>query len=165
MPAFASFTIRPAKPSEGGLVRAFIAELAEYERLSHEVRISEADVVDALFGPNPRAFCDIAEAEGEAIGFALWYYSFSTFEGRTGIWLEDLYVRPKWRGAGAGKALLASLARRCLAENLARLEWAVLDWNAPAIAFYDALGAATETGWTDRRLSGRALASVARAAR
>jgi len=161
VPGSAQITIRPAKSSESGLVRAFIAELAEYERLSHEVRVTEVDVAAALFGPDPRAFCDIAEVKGEPIGFALWYYSFSTFEGRAGVWLEDLYVRPNWRGAGVGKALLAGLARRCVAENLARLEWAVLDWNEPAIAFYDALGATVETGWTDRRLSGPALASLA----
>lgn len=155
--------VRPARASEAALIRGFIIELAEYERLSHEVRLTEADVAAAVFGPRPLAFCDIAEVDGAPVGFALWYYTFSTFEGRAGIWLEDLYVRPNWRGTGAGKALLVGLARRCAEEGLARLEWAVLDWNASAIAFYDALGAATESGWTERRLSGKPLARLARA--
>jgi GNAT superfamily N-acetyltransferase len=154
--------VRPAEASDRSLVRAFITELADYERLSHEVSITDADVEAALFGPAPRAFCDIADVDGQSVGFALWYYTFSTFEGRFGIWLEDLFVRPNWRGTGAGKALMARLARRCVDEGLARLEWAVLDWNTPSIAFYDALGAETENGWTDRRLSGEALARLAR---
>ena len=160
----AKIEVRPVHAGEAGLVRTFIVELADYERLAHEVRITEADVEAALFGPAPRAFCDIAEANGDPVGFAFWYYSFSTFEGHAGIWLEDLYVRPDWRGRGAGKALLTRLASRCLAEGLRRLEWAVLDWNAPSIAFYDALGATAERGWTDRRLSGDALARLAREA-
>ena len=98
---------------------------------------------------------------GAPVGFAFWFYNVSTFEGRCGIWLEDLYVRPAARGAGAGKALLAALARRCAAEGLARIEWAVLDWNAPAIAFYDSLGASAKTEWITRRLAGAALEALA----
>ena len=107
------------------------------------------------------AFCEVAELDGTAVGFALWFYNLSTFEGRHGIYLEDLYVRPEARGRGAGLALLRRLARRCRDEGLARLEWAVLDWNTPAIGFYDALGAAAMSEWIIRRLSGEALAKLA----
>jgi GNAT superfamily N-acetyltransferase len=114
-----------------------------------------------LFGPAPRVFCDIAEADGEPIGFALWFYSYSTFRGRHGIYLEDLFVRPEARSQGAGKALLKGLAQRCVHEGLGRLEWAVLDWNAPAIGFYDAMGAQALDDWIVRRLTGEALARLA----
>jgi GNAT superfamily N-acetyltransferase len=153
--------IRPAALADAPTILAFIEELADYERLRHEVKISVADVERILFSPAPRAFCDIAETPEGPVGFALWFYSVSTFEGRHGIYLEDLYVRPEARGRGAGKALLAGLARRCVAENLARLEWSVLDWNAPSIAFYDSLGASAKTEWITRRLSGQALATLA----
>ena len=153
--------IRPAVLADAPLVLAFILELAEYERLSDQVRTTEADVVRLLFDPAPRACCDIAEADGEAVGFAVWFYSVSTFEGRHGLYLEDLYVRPAARGAGVGRALLGHLARRCVAEDLARLEWAVLDWNAPAITFYDGLGATAKSEWITRRLSGEALSKLA----
>lgn len=153
--------IRTARPDDAALIHAFIVELAEYEKLRHEVKATAADIAAALFGPSPRAFSDIAEADGEAVGFALWFYSLSTFEGRHGLYLEDLFVRPAARGLGAGKALLRRLAQRCRDENLARLEWAVLDWNAPAIAFYDRLGASAKAEWITRRLSGAALARLA----
>jgi GNAT superfamily N-acetyltransferase len=156
-----TLSVRPARPKDAELIHDFILELADYEKLSHEAVVTMADVEAALFGAPPRAFCDIAEAEGELVGFALWVYNFSTFVGRAGIWLEDLYVRPAARGRGAGKALLAHLARRCADEHLGRLEWAVLNWNAPSIAFYDALGAEALTGWTTRRLAGEALARLA----
>ena len=153
--------IRPARPEDCSRVRAFILELAEYERLAHSVTASESDVRRALFSAPPRAFCDLAWDGEEAVGFALWFYNFSTFVGRAGIWLEDLYVRPQARGSGVGKALLAGLARRCRDEKLGRLEWAVLDWNAPSIAFYDSLGADALSDWTTRRLTGPALARLA----
>ncbi|HEY5290132.1 MAG TPA: GNAT family N-acetyltransferase [Caulobacteraceae bacterium] len=153
--------IRPARREDMAIVHAFILELAEYERLAHEAVATIADVERALFADPPRAGCDIAWRGEEAIGFALWFYNFSTFVGRPGIWLEDLFVRPHARGMGAGKALLAGLARRCAEENLGRLEWAVLDWNAPSIAFYDALGATALTDWTTRRLTGEALTRLA----
>jgi len=143
------------------VILGFIRALAEYERLAHEAQASLADVERDLFGPAPRVFCDIAEAEGEAVGFALWFYNYSTFRGRHGIWLEDLFVVPESRGRGAGKALLKRLAERCAAEDLGRLEWAVLDWNAPSIAFYDSLGAAALDDWTTRRLTGEALRRLA----
>lgn len=153
--------IRDAAPADAGLIFGFIRALADYERLLHEVEASEADVVRDLFGPVPKVFCDIAEAEGEPVGLALWFYNYSTFRGRHGIWLEDLFVKPEARGRGAGKALLRRLARRCVEEDLGRLEWAVLDWNAPSIAFYDSLGASALDDWTTRRLAGAALARLA----
>lgn len=161
--ASATIVVRPATPADTAAIYGFIRDLAEYEKLLDEVTASEADIGRHLFGPAPRAFCDIAEADGEPVGFALWFYNYSTFAGRHGIYLEDLFVRQEARGLGAGRALLANLARRCLAEDLARLEWAVLDWNAPSIAFYDRLGAAAMDEWTVRRLTGAALERLARA--
>lgn len=156
-----SIHIREATPEDLGLIYRFIRDLAEYEKLLHEVEASEADVRRDLFGPAPRVFCDIAEADGGPVGFALWFYNYSTFRGRHGIWLEDLFVKPERRGIGAGKALLRRLAKRCVDEGLGRLEWAVLDWNAPSIAFYDSLGAAALDDWTTRRLTGEALTRLA----
>lgn len=156
-----TLSIRTAHPADAPLIYRFIRELAEYERLLDAVSATEADIADALFGPAPRVFCDIAEVGGSPVGFALWFYNFSTFRGRCGIYLEDLYVRPDARGKGAGKALLARLARRCVEEGLGRLDWAVLDWNAPSIAFYDSLGAEALADWITRRLSGDALARLA----
>jgi GNAT superfamily N-acetyltransferase len=156
-----SLTIRPATPADAGLIHNFIRALAEYEKLLHEVEATEADVATGLFGPNPRLFCDIAEADGAPVGFAVWFYNYSTFTGRHGIWLEDLFVNPEARGLGAGKALLRRLAERCRDEGLTRLEWSVLDWNAPSIAFYDSLGASAKTDWITRRLSGEALERMA----
>lgn len=153
--------IRPAVPADAALTLALIRELAEYERLSNEVDATEAMIAAALFGPSPRVFCDLAEWDGEPAGFALWFYSFSTFRGRHGIYLEDLFVRPAHRGRGIGKALLQSLARRCADEGLPRLEWSVLDWNEPALGFYRRLGAEAKDGWTVHRLSGAALAALA----
>lgn len=156
-------TVRPAGPADASLIHGFIRDLAEYEKLLHEVEASEADIARDLFGGNPRAFCDIAEAEGSPVGFALWFYNYSTFRGRHGIYLEDLFVRPEARGLGAGKALLRRLAQRCVAEGLGRLEWAVLDWNAPSIAFYDSLGALSMDEWIVRRMTGEALERLAMA--
>ena len=136
-----SLSIRRARPGEAGLVLDFVRELAEYEKLSHEVEATEADIADALFGSDPRLFCAIAEWNGEPVGFAVWFLNFSTFSGRHGIYLEDLYVRPSHRGKGLGKALLVYLAKECVDNGWSRLQWAVLDWNAPSIAFYKSLGA------------------------
>jgi GNAT superfamily N-acetyltransferase len=158
-----SVAVRPARPDEAGLVTAFIRELAEYEKLAHEVDADEAMIGAALFGDNPRVFCDIAEHRGMPAGFSLWFYNFSTFRGRHGIYLEDLYVRPEHRGQGIGRALLGSLARRCVAEGLPRLEWWVLDWNAPSVAFYRALGAQAMDEWTVFRLTGEPLERLAKA--
>jgi GNAT superfamily N-acetyltransferase len=156
-----SVSVRVASPVDVPLIVQFIRDLAEYERLLHEVEATEADIRRDLFGENPRAFCDIAEHQGEPIGFALWFYNYSTFRGRAGIYLEDLFVEPKARGLGAGKALLRRLAQRCVEADLGRLEWAVLDWNAPSIAFYDSLGASAKTDWIVRRLDGAALKALA----
>lgn len=153
--------IRTAEPGDAPVILAFIRELADYERLLHEVKTNLADVEKLLFSASPKAFCDIAETADGPVGFALWFYSVSTFEGRHGLYLEDLYVRPALRGGGVGKALLGALARRCVDEDLARLEWSVLDWNAPAIAFYDGLGATAKTEWITRRLTGDALTRLA----
>ncbi|MDB5499675.1 MAG: acetyltransferase, family [Phenylobacterium sp.] len=153
--------VRVASPADGALILSFIRDLAEYERLLHEVEATEADIRRDLFGENPRCFCDIAEADGQPVGFALWFYNYSTFRGRAGIYLEDLFVNPGARGLGAGKALLRRLAQRCVEADLGRLEWAVLDWNSPSIEFYDSLGAAAKDDWTVRRLDGEALKRLA----
>ena len=157
----APVTVRPAVPADAPLIAELVRELAAYERLAHEAAATEADFAAVLFGPAPRVFCDIAEVGGEPVGMALWFYSFSTFLSRHGLYLEDLYVRPHARGAGAGRALLSRLARRCREEGLGRLEWSVLDWNAPALGFYRALGAEGMDGWTVHRLAGPALAQLA----
>jgi len=156
-----SVTVRPATPADAGLIHQFILDLAEYEKLLNDVTATESDTADALFGENPRAFADIAEIDGQPVGFALWFYNYSTFVGRHGIYLEDLFVRPSARGSGAGKALLANLAKRCVDEGLGRLEWSVLDWNAPSIAFYDSLGAASMDAWIIRRLTGDGIRKLA----
>ena len=156
-----TLAIRPTRPGEAALVLAFVRELADYEKLSHEVAATEAMIDAALFGTQPRVFCDIAEWYGAPVGFALWFPDFSTFSGRTGIYLEDLFVRPAHRGKGIGKALMANLARRCAMNGWSRLQWAVLDWNAPSIAFYKSLGAVMLTEWTGVRISGDALEKLA----
>jgi GNAT superfamily N-acetyltransferase len=156
-----SVSVRVATAADAPLILEFIRELAEYERLLHEVEASEADVRRDLFGENPRCFCEIAEHHGKPVGFALWFYNYSTFRGRAGIYLEDLFVRTEARGAGAGKALLRRLAQRCVDAELGRLEWAVLNWNTPSIEFYDSLGASAKTEWTVRRLDGEALSRLA----
>jgi GNAT superfamily N-acetyltransferase len=154
-------SIRPARPGEAGLVFQFVRELAEYEELTHEVEATEAMIDAALFGPNPRVFCDIAEWNGEPVGNALWFLNFSTFSGRSGIYLEDLFVRPAFRGKGIGKALMVHLAGRCVENGWARFEWSVLDWNAPSIAFYKSIGAQLKDEWTICRVGGEALAKLA----
>jgi GNAT superfamily N-acetyltransferase len=156
-----TLSIRKAVAADSDLIVSFIRELADYERLAHEVDATPEALAGALFGPNPRVFADIAEQDGEPAGFALWFYNFSTFRGRHGLYLEDLFVRPAYRGGGIGKALLRHLARRCRDENLARLEWWVLDWNEPALNFYRSLGAAPMDEWTVHRVTGDALAKLA----
>jgi GNAT superfamily N-acetyltransferase len=158
-------SVRPARRGDTPLIHGFIRQLADYEKLLDAVRATEADIDAALWSPSPRVFCDIAEADGAPVGFALWFYNFSTFGGRAGIYVEDLFVVPAARGRGAGRALLAGLAQRCRGEGLGRLEWAVLDWNAPAIGVYDRLGSESMDDWTLRRLSGDALQALASTAR
>jgi GNAT superfamily N-acetyltransferase len=156
-----TLSIRKAELRDASLIFDFVRELAEYERLAHEVDASEADIAEALFAPQPRVFAEIAEWEGEPAGLALWFYNFSTFRGRHGIYLEDLYVRPDFRSRGIGKALLQHLARRCVDEGLARLEWWVLDWNEPALRFYRSIGAMPMDEWTVQRMTGEALKKLA----
>ena len=153
--------LRPAAPTDAPEILALIRELADYEHLLHEVDATREGLHAALFGPTPRVFCDLAEQDGVIAGFALWFYSFSTFRGRHGIYLEDLFVRPAMRGRGIGRALLAGLASRCLREDLARLEWSVLDWNEPALAFYRTLGARGMKDWIPHRVTGEALLTLA----
>ena len=150
-------TIRDAVPADVPVILRFITDLAIYERLQHEAVATEADLVRELFGPSPKVFCQLADVSGEPAGFALWYYTFSTFQGRLGIWLEDLFVDPARRGHGIGKALLVDLARRCLREELGRFEWNVLDWNQPSIDFYQSQGAVFLDHWRRCRVSGAAL--------
>ncbi len=153
--------IREAVPGDAALVLRMIKELADYERAADEVVADEADIDAMLFGDGPRAFCDIAEWNGEPAGIALWFHNFSTWRGRHGIYLEDLFVPPSMRGHGVGKALLANLAKRCVAQGLDRMDWQVLDWNTPAIAVYERIGARPTDGWLSYRLSGEALKAFA----
>lgn len=157
-----SFAIRPARPEDVPAILGLIRELAEYEKLLDRVVADEDAIHASLFGANPRVFCDVAEVDGAVIGQAIWFYNYSTFAGRHGIFLEDLYVQPAYRGKGIGKAFLVRLAQRCVNEGLARFEWMVLDWNAPSIAFYTSLGAEMMDEWTGCRVDGNALAKLAR---
>ncbi|PKP86267.1 MAG: N-acetyltransferase [Alphaproteobacteria bacterium HGW-Alphaproteobacteria-17] len=158
-----TIAIRPATPADLPLIARFIRDLAEYEKLAHEVRFDETGLGEKLFGPRPYAEVVIGEIEGTPQGFALFFHNFSTFEGRPGLYLEDLFVRPAARGSGLGKALLAHLARLCVDRDCARLEWSVLDWNAPAIGFYQSLGARLMDEWTVMRVDGDALTDLAAA--
>ncbi|MGF7171406.1 GNAT superfamily N-acetyltransferase [Sphingobium xanthum] len=154
-------TIREATPEDIDLIHGFILALADYERLSHEVRTDKAVLAKHLFGPRPMAEVLIAELDGAAVAFALFFHNFSTFEGRPGIYLEDLFVAPEARGQGVGKALLVRLAQLAVERDCARLEWWVLDWNTPAIEFYTSLGARPMDEWTVNRVDGDALLALA----
>jgi GNAT superfamily N-acetyltransferase len=157
--------IREATAADVPAIHAMVRGLAEYEKALHEVKATEAQLHTALFGPAPAVFAFIAEddATGEAVGFALWFLNFSTWEGVHGIYLEDLYVRPEARGAGHGLALLRRLAQVCAERGYARLQWSVLDWNAPSIAFYESLGATQSPEWLGYRLTDTALTTLATA--
>lgn len=154
-------SVRAASEGDVPQILAFINELAEYERLSHEVVATEEALREHLFGDRPVAEVMIAEEGGDPAGFALFFHSFSTFLGRPGIYLEDLYVRPEFRGKGMGRALLVHLARLAKERGCGRLEWSVLDWNEPAIGFYRGIGASPVGGWTVYRVSGEALEGLA----
>jgi GNAT superfamily N-acetyltransferase len=149
--------IRPARPDDVATVVRLVRELAEYERAASEVRLTETDLHAALFRPAPAVFCHVAEVAGDVVGFAVWFLNFSTWLGRHGIYLEDLYVRPEHRGKGLGRALLGQLARTCADRGYGRLEWWVLDWNEPAHGFYRSLGARPMDEWTVWRLDGENL--------
>lgn len=153
--------IRNAEPKDAALILDFIRDLAVYEKLESEAVASASDIQRALFCDNPKAFCLIADWGGEPCGFAVYFFNFSTFLGRHGVYLEDLFVRETHRGKGIGKALLARLAAIAVENGCGRLEWSVLDWNAPSIAFYKSLGAVPMDEWTVYRLVGAALHDLA----
>jgi diamine N-acetyltransferase len=156
-----SINIRAARDTDAALIFNLVQELADYEKLGHEVDATPEAIAAALFAATPRLFCDIAEWNGEPTGLALWFLNFSTFRGCHGVYLEDLFVRPAYRGRGLGKALMARLAQHCVEQRLARFEWAVLEWNAPSIAFYKSIGAHVMHDWKICRLSGEALRDFA----
>jgi diamine N-acetyltransferase len=156
-----SVTIRPACPADASLIYSLVRELADYERLTHDVDSTEEQIAAALFGPQPRVFCHLAEWNGEPVGFVLWFLNFSTFRGRHGLYLEDIFVRPALRGKGIGKALMRHLAHHCVERGYARFEWTVLDWNEPSIKFYRSIGADLLDDWRVCRMSGEALVKFA----
>ncbi|HUC43905.1 MAG TPA: GNAT family N-acetyltransferase [Candidatus Sulfotelmatobacter sp.] len=157
-----SVALRPARPGDAALIATLIRELAAYERLSDRAVAGEAEILASLFGEPPQAEVRIAAWEAEPAGLAVFFHNYSTFLGRHGIYLEDLYVRPAFRGRGIGRALLGELARIALERGCGRLEWAVLDWNETAIRFYRSLGATPLSGWTVFRLEGDALSRLGR---
>ena len=158
-------TTRPATPADVDTVVGFVRSLAAYENLSDRMVATPEDYAAAFFGDNPRVFCELALMGERPIGMAIWFYNFSTFLGKHGIYLEDLFVDPTWRGSGAGKALLASLAKRCVDEGLGRFEWSVLDWNKTAIGFYESQGARLNTDWLPVRMSAEAIHKLAQKAK
>ena len=158
-----SLTIEPAQRGDLPAIAAMIRALADYEKLAYLCVGTEAQLDDALFGPAPAAEVLMARMEGIPVGFALFFPTFSTFLGRRGLWLEDLFVYPEHRGAGVGRALLSALARIACDRGCGRFEWAVLDWNTPAIAFYERLGATVRPDWRVVRVTGEALERMARA--
>jgi GNAT superfamily N-acetyltransferase len=153
--------IRAARVDDVPIILAMVHELAEYEREPDAVAMTEVDLEQALFGPSPQVFALVAEEDGEVVGHAIWYLNFSTWSGRHGIWLDDLYVRPAARGQGYGVALVKALAAICVERGYGRLEWAVLDWNEPAIRIYQALGARSMDEWTINRVESEVLARLA----
>lgn len=165
MSAAPPIRIEPASEDDVPDILRLIRELAEYERLAHEVVASETALRDALFGSRPTGEAVLAWAGDHPVGFALWFQTFSTFLARRGLYLEDLFVVPEWRGRGVGRALLAHLARIAVARGCGRMEWSVLDWNEPAIRFYRSIGATPMDEWTVYRLTGEALADLGRTAR
>ena len=154
--------IRAAERRDVASMVALVAELALYERAPESACATEEQFLEVFFGASPRVYCDVAEwDDGGVVGFAVWFLNYSTWTGTHGIYLEDLFVQPGYRGRGIGTALLGGLARRCVERGYQRLEWSVLDWNRPAIEFYAVLGAEAMDEWTVHRVSGRALADLA----
>ena len=153
--------IRPAAAADAAIILDLIRALAIYEREPDAVTATEADIVRDGFGASPKFRCVIAEWDGEAAGFAFWFYNYSTWQGRPGLYLEDLFVKPEFRGKGIGKALLLHLAKVAADENCGRFEWSVLDWNTPAIEFYESLGANLHREWLRMRVEGEALSNLA----
>jgi len=152
--------IRRARPDDVPAIVDLVYGLAEYERASQECRLTAEQLQTALFGEQPAVFCHVAESGGDVVGCALWFLNFSTWRGVHGIYLEDLFVRPGQRGSGLGKALLTAVAQECVTNGYERLEWSVLDWNTPAIDFYQALGARPQAEWTTFRLTDTALTKL-----
>lgn len=156
-------SIRPASIDDVDQIMQFVMDLAIYEKEPDSVVATPEHFRQALFCDQPKVHCLIAELNGKAVGFAVYFFSFSTWLGQHGIFLEDLYVSPEYRGSGAGKGLLKELANIAIANDLGRVEWSVLDWNEPSIQFYRAMGAVAKNGWTDYRLTGDALINFAKA--
>lgn len=156
-----SFTIRPATPDDAATILGFITELAVYEKAGHEVEATEETIRASVFGRGSVTEAVILESDGKPAGFAVWFYNYSTWQAKNGLYLEDLYVSPDYRGSGAGKLLLKHLARIAVEKGCGRFEWSVLDWNEPAIRVYDAIGAEPQTEWIRYRLSGDKLKAFA----
>ncbi|WP_422910611.1 GNAT family N-acetyltransferase [Pseudomonas sp. MAC6] len=156
-----TLNIRPATAADAALILRFITDLAIYEKAEHEVKTDAAGIEASLFGPGSSAQALICEYDGQPIGYAVYFFNYSTWLGKHGLYLEDLYISPETRGVGAGKALLRHLAQLAVAKGCGRFEWAVLDWNTPAIEFYEAFGAKPQDEWTTYRLTGQALLDFA----
>ena len=149
--------IRPAKQEDAGVILQLIKDLAFYEKAPDEVKATEKEILETIFAPNPSVFADLIEVEGQVVAMAIWFLNYSTWQGKHGIYLEDLYVKPEFRGRGYGKALLQHLAKVCIERGYGRFQWWVLDWNSPAIEFYKGLGAEAMDEWTVYRVSGEKL--------
>jgi GNAT superfamily N-acetyltransferase len=149
--------IRPARQEEVGVVLQLIHDLAVYEKAPNEVEATEKELLETIFTSDPKVFCDLVEVDGEIAGMAIWFLNYSTWQGKHGIYLEDLFIKPEYRGRGYGKALLKHLAKICDEKGYGRFQWWVLDWNSPAIEFYRSLGAVAMDEWTVYRVSGQAL--------
>ena len=149
--------IRPAQRQEVGIVLQLIHDLAVYEKAPNEVEATEKELLETIFSSDPKVFCDVVEVDGEIAGMAIWFLNYSTWQGKHGIYLEDLFIKPEFRGRGYGKALLKHLAKICDEKGYGRFQWWVLDWNSPAIEFYRSLGAVAMDEWTVYRVSGQAL--------
>ena len=149
--------IRPARQEEVGIVLQLIHDLAVYEKAPNEVEATEKELLETIFTSDPKVFCDLVEVDGEIAGMAIWFLNYSTWQGKHGIYLEDLFIKPEFRGRGYGKALLKHLAKICDDKGYGRFQWWVLDWNSPAIEFYRSLGAVAMDEWTVYRVSGDAL--------
>ena len=149
--------IRPARKDEASIILQLIKDLAEYEKAPDEVKASEEEIIETIFADNPKVFCDLVEVDGDIAGMAVWFLNYSTWQGKHGIYLEDLYVKPEFRGRGFGKALLQHLAKICNERGYGRFQWWVLDWNSPAIEFYRSLGAEAMSEWTVYRVSDEPL--------
>ena len=149
--------IRPARKEEVGIVLQLIHDLAHYEKAPNEVEATEKELLATIFIDNPKVFCDVVDVDGEIVGMAIWFLNYSTWQGKHGIYLEDLFIKPEYRGHGYGKALLKHLAKICDEKGYGRFQWWVLDWNSPAIEFYRRLGAVAMDEWTVYRVSGNAL--------